>query len=33
MRNTVYTDFFGGTSAAAPLVAGVIALMLSANPD
>ena len=29
---TNYTDDFGGTSSAAPLVAGVIALMLQANP-
>ena len=29
--HTDYTDQFGGTSAAAPIVAGVIALMLSAN--
>jgi len=28
-----YTHSFGGTSAAAPLVAGVTALMLQANPD
>jgi subtilisin family serine protease len=27
-----YTDSFGGTSAAAPLVAGIVGLMLSANP-
>ncbi|MCC6285613.1 MAG: S8 family serine peptidase [Phycisphaerales bacterium] len=30
---TDYTNSFGGTSAAAPLVSGVIALMLEANPD
>src|SRR5579884_2940599 len=28
-----YTNSFGGTSSAAPLVAGIAALMLSANPD
>ena len=28
-----YTNDFGGTSAAAPLVAGIVALMLSANPS
>lgn len=28
-----YTDLFGGTSAAAPLVAGVVALMRTVNPD
>ncbi|MDU9003677.1 S8 family serine peptidase [Sedimentitalea todarodis] len=31
--NTDYTNTFGGTSAAAPQVAGVVALMLEANPD
>ena len=30
---TDYTDTFGGTSSASPLVSGVLALMLSANPD
>lgn len=28
-----YTDSFGGTSSAAPLVSGVVALMLDANPE
>ena len=28
-----YTDTFGGTSSAAPLVSGVVALMLQANPN
>jgi subtilisin-like proprotein convertase family protein/subtilisin family serine protease len=28
-----YTDIFGGTSAAAPLVSGAVALMLEANPQ
>lgn len=31
--DTDYTQTFGGTSSAAPLVAGVIALILEANPD
>ena len=33
LANTDYTSRFGGTSAAAPLVTGVIALMLEANPE
>ncbi|MFO7735534.1 MAG: S8 family serine peptidase, partial [bacterium] len=32
-NNTDYTNYFSGTSAAAPVVSGAIALMLSANPD
>lgn len=31
-ENTNYTKIFGGTSAAAPMVSGVVALMLEANP-
>jgi len=33
LGNTNYTSGFGGTSSASPLVAGVIALMLEANPN
>src|SRR4029077_20881623 len=33
LDNTDYTSRFGGTSAAAPMVSGVIALMLQANPN
>ena len=32
LGNSLYTDRFGGTSSAAPLVAGVAALVISANP-
>lgn len=31
--DSYYTNTFGGTSSAAPLVAGVVGLMLSVNPD
>ncbi|MGK0186328.1 MAG: subtilisin family serine protease/subtilisin-like proprotein convertase family protein [Verrucomicrobiales bacterium] len=31
--NQSYTTSFGGTSASAPLVSGIVALMLNANPD
>ncbi len=33
VRENWYTDEFGGTSGAAPVVSGVAALMISANPD
>jgi len=33
VSNKSYTALFGGTSAAAPMVSGVVALMLEANPD
>ncbi|MGC6465899.1 MAG: S8 family serine peptidase [Akkermansiaceae bacterium] len=33
VRIPIYDTEFGGTSAAAPLVSGVVALMLEANPD
>lgn len=33
LSNRDYTNDFGGTSSATPLVSGVIALMLEANPD
>ena len=33
LADTNYTSTFGGTSSAAPLVSGVIALMLDANPN
>lgn len=33
VANGSYTDGFGGTSSSAPLVAGVVALMLEANPN
>lgn len=33
LSNTDYTNDFGGTSAAAPLLSGVVALMLEANPS
>lgn len=33
LSNTNYTSVFGGTSASAPVVSGVVALMLEANPN
>lgn len=33
VREDFYTDQFGGTSGAAPVVSGIIGLMLSVNPD
>lgn len=33
IREDFYTDQFGGTSGAAPIVAGVVGLMLSVNPN
>ena len=33
LPNQDYTEYFGGTSASAPMVSGVIALMLQANPN
>jgi len=33
LENNLYTDEFGGTSSAAPLVAGIAALVISANPS
>jgi hypothetical protein len=33
LDNKDYTEMFGGTSSATPFVAGVVALMISANPD
>ena len=33
IREDFYTDDFGGTSGAAPVVSGVVGLMLSVNPD
>lgn len=33
VREDFYTDGFGGTSGAAPVVSGVVGLMLSVNPD
>lgn len=33
LRENIYTRDFGGTSGAAPVVTGIVALMLSANPN